>query len=259
MNTIGLFTAALLIAGTFVPCARGQGVEELIRQGDEYYRTHHLAPGRFEEAIALYEKALAVRPGDYFLLWRLSEMLQIYGQCLGSELRERKIAAWEKGVVYGKRAVEVRPDGKEGHFYYMANMGALAQIKGTLFSVWNLRSIRKELDRTLELDPDYPPALVARAQFLTELPRVLGGGDETQAMSLYRRAVEIDPDYLIAYYYMAQIDAKNKRFDEAIAKLKRIIECDRPSHYANWVVKDRPAAERLLGEILAQKEKERAR
>jgi tetratricopeptide (TPR) repeat protein len=258
MNKSGLFAAAVLIAAAFVPCAQGQGVEELIRQGDEYYRTHHLAPGRFEEAIALYEKALALRPNQYELLWKLSQMLQVYGQSLGDERKEQKIAAWEKGVVYGKRAVEVRPDGKEGHFYYMANMGSLAQVKGTLTAVWNFRAIKKELDKTLELDPDYPPALVAKAQYLTELPKVFGGRDEESAMALYRRAVELDPDYRIAYYYMAQIDAKNRRFEEAIAKLREILDWKEPAHYGNWVTIERPAAERLLREILAQKEKERA-
>ncbi len=250
------YSAVLLIVVLLCSSVAGQEVEDLIRKADEYYRTYHIAPGRFEQAIALYEQALAMKPTAYYLLWRLSEFFQIYGQILGPEDKQRKIAAWEKGLAYGKKAIEVHPQGKEGHFYYMANMGALAQLKGTLFSIWNVRTIKREIDKTLELDPSYPPALVAKAQFITEFPRALGGGDEQEAMALYRRAIEIDPDYLIPYYFMAQLDAKNKRFDEAVAKLKKIIECERPRDYAHWVVKERPDAERLLKEVRMRAQQE---
>jgi tetratricopeptide (TPR) repeat protein len=208
-----------------------------------------------DEAIDLYEKALALRPKEYYILWKLAEMLQMYGQTLGEDAKERKIALWEKGVQYGKMAVKVNPNGKEGHFYYMANMGALAQIKGAFNSAWNFLKIKKEMDKTLELDPQFAPALVARAQYLTELPGILGGKDEKEAMQLYKQALEADPRYLLPYYYMAQLDARHRRYDEAIAKLKKIIDCKEPAHYANWVTQERPWAERFLKEILREKEK----
>ena len=252
---VRLIQGVTILAWCLIPCAHAEDADELIKHGEALYMTHHLAPGRYDQAIGSFEKALTLRPDDYYILWKLSEMFQIYGQILSDSAKERKIALWKKGVEYGKRAVDANPNGKEGHFYYMANMGALAQIKGALTSGWRYRKIKKEMDRTLELDPNFPPGLVARAQYLTELPGILGGRNEKQAMQLFKRALEIDPDYLIPYYYMAQLDARHRRYDEAIEKLNRIINCKDPGHYANWVMQDRPRAERLLKEILEERQK----
>lgn len=223
-------------------------LEDLLRKGDELYCTHHLAPGRLDEAIACYERALALKPADYAILWKLAEMHQIYGMLLGEQEKAKKEALWEKGMEYGRRAVEVFPAGKEGHFYYMANMGALAREQGALQSAWKFRKIRKELDRTLEIDPDYAPALVAKAQYLTEMPGLLGGSDE-EAVRLYERVLRVDPDYGIARYYLAQLDAKKRRHEQALARIQEILIPPQTDCIANWAAIDRPWAEKLMKEI----------
>lgn len=226
--------------------------DEYIRKGKALYWTYHLAPGRYEQAIAFYEKALGIKPTDYGILWRLSEMHESYGEMLGDEEKERKNASWEKGIEYGKRAVEVNPNGKEGHFFYMANMGALARIRGTWMSIWKFRRIKKEMDKTLDLDPDYVPALVARAQYLTEMPRIFGG-DEQEAVRLYQRALEIDPGYIVAHYYLAQIDAKHMRYDEAIEKLNKAFNCNNPWNPGHAAMIVRPWSERLQEKIIEER------
>jgi len=171
--------------------------------------------------------------------------------------RERKISLWEKGVEYGERAVKVNPEGKEGHFYLMSNMGSLARSKGALSSLWKFRRIKKEMDKTLALDPNFPPVLVARAQYLTEMPSIFGG-DEAEAIRLYKRALEVDPDYRIAYYYLAKLYRQHKRYDEAIASLNMIIHCQESHRSGNWAKIDLPWAEKLLAEILKEKAEKEA-
>ena len=253
---LGRICAGIMLLSLFpAPHVYAQCPETFKEKGLELYRTHHLEPGRMDQAIRMYEKALDLKPGDYQALWRLAEMYQNYARMLDEEQRERKIRMWKKGTDYGKRAVEVNPEGKEGHFYYMSNMGALAQFKGTLSSIWKFRKIKREMDRTLELDPDYPPALVARGQYLTEMPGLFGG-DEQEAYRLYQRAVEVDPGYRVAYIYMARLDAKNRRYDTAAEHLNRIIQCPEEDRSGNWATIDRPWAEELLLEIYKQREKE---
>jgi tetratricopeptide (TPR) repeat protein len=237
----------ILVLGTGSVAQAGDA-KTFQEEGERLYRTHHLAPGRFEEAIRMYEKALAVQPDDYGVLWNLAKLCQIYGQSLPAAEKQKKIDFWEKGMAYGQRAMEVNPDGKEGHFYFMSNLGSIVQIKGKLTSLWNLRRIKREMDRTLELDPDFPPALVARAQYLTQMPGLFGG-DEQEAMRLYRRAVEKDPGYYIAYYYMAQLEAGDGRYEEAVENLNRIIECPEQDRVGSWATIDLPWAQRLLREI----------
>ena len=230
----------------------GEGkLEDSLNRADTLYQTHHLAPGRYEEAIQLYEEALALRPEDYTLLWKLSDMYENYGEMLDDDQKERKIAYWEKGAEYGRRAVESNPEGKEGHFFYMANMGASARIRGAWTSFWRFRKIKKEMDRTLELDPDYPPALVARAQYLTEMPAIFGG-DEKEAVRLYERALELDPGFIVALYYLASLDARHGRYQEALDKLDSVLECKDPWNRGHMEKIVRPWCEDLRREILQE-------
>jgi tetratricopeptide (TPR) repeat protein len=243
----------ILVLGTGSVAQAGDA-EAFKEEGERLYRTRHLTPAGFEEAIRMYEKALAVQPDDYEVLWNLARLCQFYGQSLPMAQKQKKIDIWEKGRTYGQRATGVNPDGKEGHFYYMSNLGSIVQIKGKLSSLWNLRRIKHEMDRTLELDPDFPPALVARAQYLTQLPGLFGG-DEEEAMRLYRRAVAKDPGYYIAYYYMAELDARDGRYKEAVENLNRVIECPEQDRVGSWVTIDLPWAQKLLREIRAKQGK----
>jgi tetratricopeptide (TPR) repeat protein len=222
--------------------------EEYWQKGEELYESHHLAPERFDQALEWYEKAVALRQSDYELLWELSKRYQIYGQTLGKDQKKRKLEAWRKGLEYGRQATEVNPNGKEGHFYYMANIGAIAQLRGTLQSVWRFRKIKKEMDRTLELDPNWPPILLARAQFLMETPGFFGG-DKQEAMRLCARALRLDPDHLPTHIAMARLLAADGNYDEAMAHLNKVLLCEEPRQYANYLKVDRPRAEAVLKEI----------
>jgi len=223
------------------------------KQGEALYWNPHQTPERLLEAIRMYEKALAEDPDDYETLWTLSKICQICGQALPAADKDQKIALWEKGRAYGERATEVNPDGKEGHFYAMSNLGSIVQIKGKLSGLWNLRRIKRGMDRTLELDPDFPPALVARAQYLTRMPGLFGG-DEKEALRLYARALAVDPKYYIAYYYLADLYAENGQYDRALESLDQIIHCPQEDRTGSWYSIDRPWAEALRRDILLKQE-----
>ncbi len=240
-------TALLLLVSW--PAHAGEA-EVYKKKALELFRSHHLAPGRMEQAAQMYEHALERKPDDYEALWRLAQIHQLSGQAHTE--KPRKIEAWKKGVEYGKRSVEVNPDGKEGHFYYMANLGSMARAKGLLSSFWAFRRIKKEMDRTLELDPDFAPALVARGQYLTEMPGIFGG-DEKEAYRLYERALQADPGYRIAHFYLAELDLKNRRYEEAISHLNKIIHLPEGERTGQWYKNDLPWAENLLKEVLRRK------
>jgi len=233
-------------------CARGDEGQAYKEQAERLYRTHHEAPDRLPDSIRMYELALKVLPEDYEALWNLAKVCQIYGQSLPQEAKKEKIHLWEKGMAYGERAMAVNPDAKEGHFYYMSNLGSIVQARGKLSSLWNLRRIKRELDRTLELDPDFPPALVARAQYLTRMPGLFGG-DPQEAMRLYQRALKVDPGYYIAYYYMAELYAERGQYDLAVESLNKIIHCPEEDRTGSWVTVDLPWSEKLLREVLQKK------
>lgn len=247
-----VFVSAVAMAAICVSSAvHADQAAEYWQKGEGLYETHHLAPDRFDQALEWYERAIALRPNDYELLWEMSERYQIYGQTLGDDQKNEKLEHWKKGVEYGRRAVEANPDGREGHFYYMANIGAIAQLKGTLRSLWELRKIKQEMDRTLEIDPNYPPALLARARFLMEMPGVFGG-DKQEALRLCTRVIRLDPDQLPTYIAIARLLAAEGHYDEAVENLNKVLLCEKPRQEANYLKIDRPLAEAVLEEIMRE-------
>ena len=104
------------------------------------------------------------------------------------------------------------------------------------------------MDKTLALGPNFAPALVARAQYLTKMPGIFGG-DEQEAIRCYEQALKANPGYLIAYYYLAELDVEHGRNDEAIKKLNTLINHQHPENFGNWAKIDLPWAMALLKEV----------
>jgi superkiller protein 3 len=61
-------------------------------------------------------------------------------------------------------------------------------------------------------------------------------GKYLEAYEEYRRAIEIDPNYVFGYYNWGNVLYDLKRYDEAIEKYKKVIEINPNDVYAyyNW-------------------------
>jgi tetratricopeptide (TPR) repeat protein len=82
------------------------------------------------------------------------------------------------------------------HFAAFCALGGLLQHEGLgLAAPGKLRRLRREVDRTLELAPDFADALAGKGALLMNLPGLLGG-DTAEGERLLRHALEVDPDYL---------------------------------------------------------------
>jgi hypothetical protein len=82
------------------------------------------------------------------------------------------------------------------HFAAFCALGRLLRADGvSLAAPLKLRRLRREIDRTLELAPDFSDALAGKGELLVNLPRLLGG-NAAEGERLLRRALEIEPDYL---------------------------------------------------------------
>jgi tetratricopeptide (TPR) repeat protein len=85
------------------------------------------------------------------------------------------------------------------------------------------------LQRALEVDPRYTPALVNLANFM--FPRA----DIAAAERCVRRAAEIDPQSTFTMAWVADLAALTGREDEALALLQRVLELSQTSYYLTAV------------------------
>jgi len=101
------------------------------------------------------------------------------------------------GQQRAEEAVRENSRDPKAHFAVFCNLGKRVEIRrgthGVLAVLGDLGRIRREIDYTLALAPNYPAALAAKGQMLMELP-VVFGGDPEEGQGLLRRAASLDPN-----------------------------------------------------------------
>ena len=114
-------------------------------------------------------------------------------------------------------------------------MGELMRLDGeTLSSVFQLRRLNAEIDRTLELNPEYTEAMAAKGILLIRLPRLLGG-DAERGETLLRRVLQKDPNAVESRLMLAKTcDSRGDR-DEAVAFASRALQIAREQGRADKV------------------------
>jgi tetratricopeptide (TPR) repeat protein len=110
------------------------------------------------------------------------------------------------------------------HLAVFCAMGKqLGTTCGAFTMLRRLPRLKAEIDRAVELAPDYPGALIAKGAMLLELPKVLGG-DRDAAEALLRRALAIDPANVDAQVYLGRALAARGDVGAARQQISRALE-----------------------------------
>ena len=96
-----------------------------VAEADKYFDQGGL--DNYQKAIDLYLKALAENPNDYEANWKCARAYREYGD----EAKKQNVGGWKKicaeygkkGMQYAQKAIELKPDRPEGHYYYGLSVG----------------------------------------------------------------------------------------------------------------------------------------
>jgi tetratricopeptide (TPR) repeat protein len=136
---------------------------------------------------------------------------------------EARRANLKRGLALAEEAVAADERDAKAHFAVFCNLGNDLKLRGVaVSSLFAVRRLRREIDRTLELAPDYADALVGKGEFLLELPGVMGG-DAAEAERLLRAAVKVDPDFIEAHLGLGRALAARGARDAARAEARRAL------------------------------------
>jgi tetratricopeptide (TPR) repeat protein len=166
----------------------------------DYFDAHHLIAvinvrrRRFEDALAGYDRALALRPDDPEALGNRASVLH-------------ELKRFGEALENYDRALAVRPTYAE----------ALANRAATLHELRRFDEALTSYDRALVLRPAYAEALSNRAVTLHELKRF------DEALTSYDRALALRSDYATALYNRGLTLHELKRFDEALTSYDRAL------------------------------------
>ena len=208
--------------------------------------TFHEDLARIDRARDLLEKEVAREPSlDALLLLAWSHLL--WADYRAPDV-DAKLTSYERGRDVAKRAIDMAPRSPEAHLWYAANLGRWAITKGKLHAAFLLSTLKQEINTILEIDPNHVPGLALAGSFYLETPGMFGG-DVPRAEGYLRRALSLDPHFTRARVELARCLIEEGRYDEARQELKGVLDERQPSYVADWVMRHKPTAERLLAEI----------
>lgn len=143
---------------------------------------------------------------------------QALDQCHQGRLakdRDTRLAHFQQGQRLGEQAVAEDEGSADAHFALFCNLGELLRIDGeTLTSLFGLRRMMKELDRTLEIAPTHLEAISAKGTLLVKLPSLLGG-DVKQGERLLEQVIDRAPQAVNARLALARVRCERGQHAEA--------------------------------------------
>src|SRR5258705_9490570 len=210
------------------------------------FSTFHEDLARIDRARDLLETEVARAPTLEALL--LLSWVHLSWADYRASTTEAKLASYERGRDVAKRAIDLAPRSPEAHLWYAASLGRWAINSGRLRAAFMLSTLRGEIDTILEIDPNHVPGLSLAGSFYLETP-ALFGGDVPRAEGYLRKAAALDPHFTRARVELARCLIEQRRYAEARTELARVIDERQPSYPADWVLRHKPHAERLLAEI----------
>lgn len=192
---------------------------ELLKVGQTQFGLYDQDPKNIDHALAAFAEA-ALNPACSFeASWRSAEVYLCWGQVQAE--KKKKIEHYELGMAQAKKAIALAPDRPEGHHFLAVNLGSIVETGGVIRNMGKVKSLRRSMQKALEADPDFAPALVVQAEFLMDLPGLFGGDDD-QAQGLLLRALAADPECDTVYTSLAKFYFKEKQYPDALELLDRL-------------------------------------
>lgn len=226
---------------------------ELLEQGDRLTQTDDGFPDSFTRALTLYEQAAALDPRNALPSIRMARTCLALGDWLGKD----ELQWYERGEQAAERALALKEDSAEAHFFLAANRGNVVNLR----PFWKVSptvvaDLEKHLLRALELDPRHARALHMMGVLLDETPgplRLLLAGRKEQVEDYLTRAVEADANrYAYIRWSLVEFYRDAGRPAQTRVQAQALLAMNGPVDRRRWAQKYRPAAEALLKNLAAQ-------
>lgn len=216
-------------------------------RGDELFAARDNADN-LQQGISMMEQLTVREPSNYEAWWRLARFRYYLGDREKDQAKKGKL--FQAGIEAAKRGVALDGARVEAHFWYAANEGEYADLKGALQSLGLVKTIRKEFEAALAINPAYENGAIysALGQIDLNLPRLLGG-NERRGIERLEEGLRVGPGNAELKVTLAEVYQKKGRRDEAKKLVESVLSVNDPARSPMEMVELRTKARALLDKV----------
>lgn len=200
------------------------------------------------QATTLMEQQTAREASNYEAWWRLARLKYYLADREKDSTKKSKLL--QQGIEAARKAVALDDKRVEGHFWFAANEGEYADMKGALQSLNMVKTIRKEFEAALAINPAYENGAIysALGQIDLNLPRLLGGNDR-RGIERLEAGLKVGPNNAELTVTLAEVYGKKGRKDEARKLLESVINGNDPARSPAEMAELKTKARALLDKM----------
>lgn len=224
----------------------------LTQHGDELYE-QRIDIAKAKEALAFYQDALVQNEDAFGVYWRMARVEYWIGD--HAQSGDEKKQAFQMGIYHAKKAVALKPDRPEGHYWLGVNYGSYGQAKGVLKSLSLVGPIKEEMKHVLAVDPafEYGGADQLLGRLYYELPGFFGG-DKKLSLEHLLKAKELGPRIGLTRIFLADTYLALGEVEKARAELEFVATIEPyPNLVAETAQEKKMAADKLKGKEFVKK------
>lgn len=189
-------------------------------------------------ALQAYLNVLQSDSLNYKALWNAGDQYTEVAKELPDKDKDGKEAKFDLARQYCEKAIEVNPNGWEGHTYLSIALGRLALFRGGKEKINLSKRIKAEADEGIALNPNDDLAyhviglwnrnLANLSWVLRSFAKILYGGvppgSNDEAVACLKKAIEINPTHLNHHLELAKTYEIMGKKDLMKAPLEKVIE-----------------------------------
>lgn len=181
-----------------------------------------------KQAVSLMEDLTKREPSNFEAFWRLARFKYYLADREKDDSRKSKLLG--AAMDAGKKAVETDPGRVEGHFWLGASTGEYADLKGALQSLGLVKTVRREFEAALAINPGYENGDIysALGQIDLNLPKLFGGSDR-RGLERLEQGLKVGANNSDLKVTLAEVYVKKGRNDEARALLESALSASDPA------------------------------
>ncbi|HXG91996.1 MAG TPA: TRAP transporter TatT component family protein [Blastocatellia bacterium] len=176
-----------------------------------------------KHAAQITEQVAAREQSNFEAQWRLAKFRYYLADRESDKRKKSKLL--EAGIEAAKRAIALNPKRAEGHFWFAANAGEYTDLQGGISALGYVKTIRKEFEAALAVDPSYENGAIylALGEIDLNLPGLFGGNDK-RGLERLEAGLKIAPNNAELKIAIAQVYSKKDKREEAKKLLKSVLE-----------------------------------